>query len=279
MPLEPGSLILTDYTAKVKDTGELVETTYEDEAKKLGVQDPMKRYEPRLIAVGEGWVLKGVDEALQTASVGDKLTLDVQPDKGFGPRDPAKVKLIPLRKFGERAYELRVGDEVEVENKIGIIRFVGSGRAQVDFNHRFAGKTLSYDLHIVRRLQTDEEKLLGLIRRRLPVEQEKVVLALQDGTALIQLPSDSYLAEGLQIIKRAIANDVFKYVTVARKVQFVETYEAPKPKEPEVKPVEVKKEEAPPAPPPVPKEVKPEEAVKAPEVPVKRRRRARKAED
>lgn len=274
MPFQIGALILAHYTAKVKDTGELVETTNEEEAKKLGVHDPIKRYEPRLIAVGDGWVLKGVDEALQAAGIGEKLTIDVTPEKGFGPRDPAKVKLIPLRKFGERADELGVGDEVDVDGKIGIVRFVGSGRAQVDFNHRFAGKTLSYDLHVLQQLQTDQEKLMGLVRRRLPVEPEKISLVLRADGASIQLPPDSYLAEGLQIIKRAIANDVFKYVAAVRKIEFVETYEAPKPKEPEVKPVEVKKEEVPPA----REEVKVEEVVKTPEVPVKRRRRGRKAE-
>lgn len=251
---------MTHYTAKVKDTGELVETTIEDEAKALGVHDPTRRYEPRLIAVGDGWVLKGVDEALGGASVGDKLVIDVPPEKGFGARDPDKVRMIPLRKFGEKAGEIGVGDEVEVDNKLGIVRFVGSGRAQVDFNHRFAGKTLTYELQVVKKLETDQEKIIGLVRRRLPVEEEKLKLSLENGVAKVELPSDSYLLEGLQIIKRAISSDLFKYVKSVTKAQFVETYEAPKPKEivkkvePEAPVVTEKKEpEAPPAaPPPLP---------------------------
>ena len=49
--------------------------------------------------------------------------------------------MIPLRKLGEDAEKVSVGDTVEIDNKKGIIRFIGSGRVQIDYNHRFAGKT------------------------------------------------------------------------------------------------------------------------------------------
>ena len=57
MPLEKGSLILLDYTAKIKDTDNIIETTNEEDAKKSGTHDPSRKYEPKLISVGEGWVL------------------------------------------------------------------------------------------------------------------------------------------------------------------------------------------------------------------------------
>jgi len=232
--LESGSLVLVNYTARIKDTGEVIETTQEEEAKKLGVHDPTKKYEPRLVAVGEGWVLKGVDEAISAAEVGQKLTVEVPPDKGFGVREPNKLKMIPIRRFGEKGPELKVGDEVEVENKIGIVRFVGSGRAQVDFNHRYAGKTLIYDMEIVKNIETDLEKISALIKRRLPVEEEKLKIAIEDSTANIELPSEYYLTEGLQILKKAIANDIFKFVKSVGRTRFIESYEGPKPTETKV---------------------------------------------
>ena len=91
MTLEKGSLILIDYTAKVKDTNVTFETTREEEAKRSDVYDPTRRYEPRLISVGEGWVLKGLDEALSEAKMGDKLSIQIEPNKGFGERDTSKV--------------------------------------------------------------------------------------------------------------------------------------------------------------------------------------------
>ena len=50
----------------------------------------------------------------------------------------------------------------------------------------------------------------------------------------IELPEEAYLAEGLQIIKRAVANDIFKFVSAVKNVKFVENYAQPEePKKPE----------------------------------------------
>src|SRR5919109_4575822 len=95
MPLEKGSLILVDYTAKVKDTNAVFDTTRDEEAKKTNFYDTTHKYEPRLVSIGEGWVLKGLDEALSNANLGDKFTIEITPDKGFGDRDPSKVRMIP----------------------------------------------------------------------------------------------------------------------------------------------------------------------------------------
>src|ERR671927_342769 len=139
MPLDKGSLILVDYTAKVKDSNEIFDTTREEEAKKTNFYDATRKYEPRLVSIGEGWVLKGLDEALTSANVGDKLDIEITPDKGFGERDPNKVRMIPQRKLGEKSNEIKVGDTIEIDERTGIVRYIGSGRVQLDFNHKFAG--------------------------------------------------------------------------------------------------------------------------------------------
>ena len=228
MPFEKGSLVLVDYTARVKDTNEIFETTREEDAKKTAeLYDPSHKYEPRLVSVGESWVLKGLDDALAKASVGDKLTVEVTPDKGFGERDPSKVRMIPQRKLGDKADEVGVGDVIEVDNRTGIIRYVGSGRIQIDFNHRFAGRTLLYDVNVLKKLENDSEKASAVIKRRTGLEDNKVKITLVAPTLEIELPEESFLAEGLQVIKRAIANDVFKFLPSVRAVRFVENYAAP----------------------------------------------------
>lgn len=228
MPLEKGSLVLVDYTARVKDTNEVFETTREEEAKKTAeLYDPTRKYEPRLVSVGESWVLKGLDEALANASVGDKLNVEVAPDKGFGERDPNKVRMIPQRKLGEKADQVGVGDVIEVDDRTGIIRYVGSGRVQVDFNHRFAGRTILYDVNVMKKLDSDTEKINALVRRRTGLEESKVKINLAAPNLEIELPDEAFLAEGLQIIKRALSSDIFKFVPSVKTVKFVESYSAP----------------------------------------------------
>ncbi|MDQ4056205.1 MAG: peptidylprolyl isomerase [Thermoproteota archaeon] len=227
MTLERGSLILVDYTAKVKDSKEIFETTREEEAKKFELFDPTHKYEPRLISIGEGWVLKGLDEALAAANIGDKMNVEITPDKGFGERDPNKVRMVAQRKLGEKADEVRVGDVIEIDHRTGIVRYVGSGRVQIDFNHRFAGRTLTYDVDVVKKVESDDDKIRSLIKRRLPVDDEKIKINLKGSTLEIDLPEETLLAEGLQIIKRAVANDVFKFVPSLKDIKFIESFKSP----------------------------------------------------
>ncbi|MGH9980252.1 MAG: FKBP-type peptidyl-prolyl cis-trans isomerase [Nitrososphaeraceae archaeon] len=231
MPFNKGSLILLDYTARIKDNGEIFETTIEEDAKKSNLYDPTRRYEPRLISVGEGWVLKGLDEALTSTDVGQKLSIEISPDKGFGERDTNKVRMIPQRKLGEKANEIKVGDVVELDDRTGIIRYIGSGRVQIDYNHRLASRVLVYDVNVVKQIESNDDKIKYLLKRRLPIDDEKAKIEQRDDTVLIELPEDISLLDGLQIIKKAVSTDIFKFVDGLNKIMFQEVYFSQKAKE------------------------------------------------
>ena len=233
MTFKKGQLILLDYTAKIKDSGEIFETTIEDEAKKHSLHEPNVKYMPKLVSVGEGWVLKGLDDALSETTAGDKKTIEVSPDKGFGERDKGKVRMIPLRKLGEDAEKVSVGDTVEIDNKKGIIRYIGSGRVQVDYNHRYAGKTILYVINITKSLDSDDDKISEILKSRLPVENDKIIYKKNGTTVDVTIPEEIFRADGLAIIKHFIQTDLFKFASSLTKVNFVETYEnkqAPKSK-------------------------------------------------
>ena len=231
MPFDKGSLILLDYTARIKDNGEIFETTIEEDAKKSNLYDPTRKYEPRLISVGEGWVLKGLDEALADTNVGDRRSIEISPDKGFGERDTSKVRMIPQRKLGEKANEIKVGDVVELDDRTGVIRYIGSGRVQIDYNHRLASRTLVYDVNVVKRIESNDDKIKYLIKRRLPLEDEKIKFEYKDDETVIELSEDISLLDGLQIIKKAITSDIFKFIGSLNKITFQEVYLSQKAKD------------------------------------------------
>ncbi|MDH3764710.1 MAG: FKBP-type peptidyl-prolyl cis-trans isomerase [Nitrosopumilus sp.] len=226
MTFDKGSLILADYTARVKDSDEIFDTTIEEDAKKHSIYEQSLKYQPKLISIGEVSypVLKGLDEALTKTSVGDKLTVEVTPDKGFGERDSGKVRMIPIRKLGEDAEKVSVGDTIEVDNKRGIIRFIGSGRVQIDYNHRYAGKTILFDVNVVKSLDSPGDKVDGILKNRLPVEDSKIAFDLKDKEVSITIPDEILRADGLQIMKHFIQLDIFKFVPTLEKVSFVETH-------------------------------------------------------
>jgi peptidylprolyl isomerase len=230
MAFNKGSLILVDYTSKVKDTGEVFETTIEEDAKKHSLHDPTVKYQPKLVSVGESWVVKGLDEALGKTSVGDKKTVEISPDKGFGERDAGKVRMIPLRKLGEDAEKVSIGDTVEIDNKKGVVRFIGSGRVQIDYNHRFAGKTVLYDINVLKELKTDDEKASGILKRYLPVQDDKISFKKTGNTLDITIPEEMFRADGLHAIKHFVQTDVFKFIPALEQLNFIESHTNKKPK-------------------------------------------------
>ena len=245
MTFDKGSLILVDYTAKVKDTEEVFDTTIEEDAKKYSIFEQNVKYQPKLVSVGEVSypVLKGLDEALAKTSVGEKLTVEVTPDKGFGARDSGKVRMIPIRKLGEDAEKVSVGDTIEIDNKRGIIRFIGSGRVQVDYNHKYAGKTILFDVNVKQSLDSENDKIDGILKNRLPVENSKLVFDLKEKDVHVTIPEEILRADGLQIMKHFIQLDVFKFVPNLEKVSFVEVHsnkQAQKSSETKEKPSEEK---------------------------------------
>ena len=224
MAFSKGSLILVDYTSKVKDTGEVFETTIEEEAKKHTLHEPNVKYQPKLVSIGESWVVKGLDEALAKTSVGDKKTVEISPDKGFGERDTGKVRMIPLRKLGEDAEKVSIGDTVEVDNKKGVVRFIGSGRVQIDYNHRFAGKIVLYDINVLKELKTDDEKTSGILKRYLPVKDDKISFKKTGNMLDITIPEEMFRADGLHAIKHFVQTDVFKFIPSLEQLNFVESH-------------------------------------------------------
>lgn len=225
MTFEKGSLILVDYTARVKDTDEIFDTTSEEEAKKHSIHDPLVSYAPKLVSIGDMTypVLAGFGEALAGASAGEKLAIEVTPDKGFGERDPKKVRMIPTRKLGDDAEKVSVGDMVEIDDKKGIIRFIGSGRVQIDYNHRYAGKTIVYDASVTKLLETPEDKVGGILGERLP-GSAAAEFKLEGGEARITIPTEIMRAEGIQITKHFVQADIFRFIPSLERVVFVETH-------------------------------------------------------
>jgi FKBP-type peptidyl-prolyl cis-trans isomerase 2 len=74
MTLEKGDFILINYTAKVKETNEVFDTTIEEIAKKEHLHKEGELYEPKLVVIGENWVLKALDESLSTMSLNKAQT-------------------------------------------------------------------------------------------------------------------------------------------------------------------------------------------------------------
>jgi peptidylprolyl isomerase len=225
LPLKNGDFILANYTLKIKESGETVGTTLEAVAKETKLYRGEEHYEPFFIVVGEGWVPKGLDEALTGLEVGKPSTVELPPDKGYGVRDPKKVRLVPLRKFTAEGMSPVPGLQVNIDGKTAQVRSVGAGRVQVDYNHPFAGKTLIYDLTVEKTIESDDEKVRYLIHKRIPsVGPDKFNVKLREGGLEVEVPEEAFFLEGLQVEKRTVTADIEKYLPKIVTVAFLEVF-------------------------------------------------------
>lgn len=229
MSLQKGDFILINYTAKVKETNEVFDTTLEEVAKQEHLHKEGEIYEPKLIVIGESWMLKAVDESFETMKLNKPQQVEVPPDKAFGPRDPDKIKRVPLKHLlAKDIHNPTIGMRIDYNGKMATIRSIGAGRVLLDFNPPLAGKTLIYDVTVNKKLTADQEKVTALIHRRIPpVETEKFRFTIQKKTLTIDMPEDSFYIEGVQIAKRGIAMDLQKFLPELTEIKFIESFKTP----------------------------------------------------
>ncbi len=227
MSLQKGDFILIDYSAKVKETGEIFDTTIETTAKTAHLHKEGEIYEPKLMVVGEGWMLKPIDETFLTMEPGKLTTVEIAPDKAFGPRDPEKIKRVSIKQLYAKGIEKpSIGARIEYAGKMATIRSIGAGRVLLDFNAPLAGRTLVYEITIQKKLEPNDEKILALIHRRIPIaDQTKFKLATEQNTLTIEMPEETFYLEGIQVAKRGIAMDIHKYFPETATVKFIETHQ------------------------------------------------------
>lgn len=223
--VEKASYVLLNYTAKVKETGDVIETTYEQQAREAGIYKAGVAYEPKLVVPGEGWLLRAVEEGLLGAKESETRVIEVPPDKAFGPRDPSKIRIMPLRKFTRKDVTPVVGGVVTLDDKRGVVRSVGSGRVQVDFNPPLAGKILAYECTVEKIILDEGEKLRALVHDRIPeVDISKFSLVRKGSDLTLDLPKESYLLPNLQLAKRIIAKRIEDHFSNIDTVIFLEKH-------------------------------------------------------
>jgi len=225
--LKDGDFALVEYSLYIKETGELVDTTNEEEAKKAKIHSENERYGPRLVIVGEGRLIEGLEEAVRGLEEGQEKEVDIPPEKGFGKRDPSKIRIIPRSTFVQHRIVPEPGKVVEINGQLAVIRSITGGRVVVDFNHPLAGKTLRARVRVVKVLTSPREKLIHLMLRRLPAsitERDfKVEYDPAERYAKYIFNEKALEVEDMQIIKRIVVAEIRRYMAPeVRRLDFIE---------------------------------------------------------
>lgn len=148
MKVEKGNFVVFNYVGKFED-GEIFDTSYEDIAKRAGIYVEDRKYGPIGANVGVGELIPGLDEALIGMEVGEKKTVTIPPELGYGmPREDLIIN-VPRSDFENAGIEPVKDMYVMTDSGIAKIADVGEENVTLDFNHPLAGKTLIFEIEIV----------------------------------------------------------------------------------------------------------------------------------
>lgn len=148
MKVEKGDFVVFNYIGKFEN-GEIFDTTYENIAKEAGIYTEDRTYGPLGANVGVGELISGMDEGLIGMEVGEKKTITIPPEKGYGmPRDDLIID-VPTSEFEKAGIEPIEGAYIMTDSGIARITAVGEENVTLDFNHPLAGKTLIFEVEIV----------------------------------------------------------------------------------------------------------------------------------
>jgi FKBP-type peptidyl-prolyl cis-trans isomerase 2 len=221
-----GDFINIQLTGKVEETGEIFDTTEEDIARGEGIYQEGRIYDSRLVIVGEGWVLRGLDNRLPGLEEGEEREIQIPPDEAFGERDPNNIQTIPYRILRSKGVNPVVGQEIEIDGRSAMIRSIGAGRVQADYNHPLAGRKIVYSVKVESILENDQEKIKALIGRRFQgIEPDVFGIRALKNKYRIEIPDQIFFSENIQIAKRGLALDLLRFFQDLKSIEFIEVVE------------------------------------------------------
>ena len=115
--------------------------------------DKSEGREPLEFEVGSGMVIKGFDDGVTGMAVGDKKTITIPFNEGYGPRNPEMLIEMPKDRF-PKDMEIEVGMPLGMSDGQGqqfqvVITEIKDEVVMLDANHPLAGHDLVFDLELV----------------------------------------------------------------------------------------------------------------------------------
>lgn len=147
MKIEAGQVVVMDY--RVLDAaGEVLEHNAPGE--------------PMVYLHGHRNILPALEAALGGKGEGEQLSVTLTPEQAYGPHREEAVDRVPIKYLIKPPKRIQPGSLVRVNTKDGardaVVVKVGRFNVDLDSNHPYAGKTLTFELEIqaVRAATADE---------------------------------------------------------------------------------------------------------------------------
>lgn len=135
--INENSKITVNYTGKFED-GSIFDSSL------------IEGREPLEVKLGEGQLIPGFENGLIGMEVGDKKTIEVEPNDGYGERNESLIVDVERVNVPEN---VEVGTMLQTFGPMGpsIVKVVGltEDKVTIDANHPLAGKRLIFELEVL----------------------------------------------------------------------------------------------------------------------------------
>jgi FKBP-type peptidyl-prolyl cis-trans isomerase 2 len=149
-----------------------------------------------ITVIGDGRLIKGFEEHLESAKEKEEYTFDIEPEDAYGDRDGNLVETVGMNVLMRSVRDpdtLAIGSQVEINGRSGVLQMARAGRARIDYNHPLAGVKLRYTYSIVKvvkqkkaRVQTLLEMNTGKDDFEVKFEKDDVTITLPESIAYDQ---------------------------------------------------------------------------------------------
>lgn len=129
---------VTLHFALKLDSGDVVDSTFEKE--------------PATFTVGDGSLLPGFEQALFGFKAGDKRTVVIPPERGFGRGNDANVQTMPRSNFEGMELEegvLVIFQDARKNEMPGVVKSFDDNEVVINFNHPLAGRDITFEVEII----------------------------------------------------------------------------------------------------------------------------------
>lgn len=127
------------------------------------VLDSSSGGEPLAYLHGGHGIIPGLEKALEGKQAGDKLSVTVAPEEGYGVRDEALVQQVPRRAF-QGVKDIAPGMRFHANSSQGptevTVTHVQGDMVTVDGNHALAGQTLNFEVEVTQVREATAEELV-----------------------------------------------------------------------------------------------------------------------
>lgn len=129
---------VTLHFALKLENGDVVDSTFDKQ--------------PATFKVGDGNLLPGFEQAMYGLKAGDKRSLSIGSEQGFGQSNPQNVQVMPRSQFQDMELSeglLVIFNDAANAELPGVVKAFDDNQVTIDFNHPLAGKALNFDVEII----------------------------------------------------------------------------------------------------------------------------------